>query len=106
MDALGTDFTIATPAFPDNGRTVLKGHLFVGDVLLSESGMKNHPLTPMRDANLVKVLQAQCRRKVGLIDYRCVALAPQAVRERMTALRAQGVGMAIVDAVSNDDLML
>lgn len=58
MDALGCDFTIATPAFPDNGRTVFKGHLFVGDVLLSDSGMKDHPLTPMRDANLVRVLQA------------------------------------------------
>lgn len=105
MEALGTDFTIATPAFPDNGRTVFKGHLFVGDVLLSESGMKDHPLTPMRDANLVNVLQAQCRRKVGLIDYRCVASGPQAVRERIAKLRAEGVGIAVVDAVSNDDLM-
>src|SRR4051812_21992933 len=65
MDALvnvpGSDFTIATPAFPDNQRTVFKGHLFVGDVLLNESGMQNHPLNPMTDANLVRVLQAQCR---------------------------------------------
>lgn len=65
MDALGCDFTIATPAFPDNGRTVFRATLFVGDVLLSDSGMKDHPLTPMRDANLVRVLQAQCRRRVG-----------------------------------------
>jgi 3-dehydrotetronate 4-kinase len=105
MDALGTDFTIATPAFPDNGRTVFKGHLFVGDVLLSESSMKHHPLTPMQDANLVNVLQAQCQRKVGLIDYRVVAAGSAAVRTRIAELRAQGVGIAIVDAVSNDDLM-
>ncbi len=105
MDALGTDFTVATPAFPDNGRTVFKGHLFVGEVLLSESSMKNHPLTPMQDANLVRVLQAQCRRKVGLIDYRAVAAGAEAVRARMAQLRAQGVGIAVVDAVSNDDLM-
>ncbi len=105
MDALGTDFTVATPAFPDNGRTVFKGHLFVGEVLLSESSMKNHPLTPMQDANLVRVLQAQCRRKVGLIDYRTVAAGAEAVRARMAQLRAQGVGIAVVDAVSNDDLM-
>ncbi len=105
MDALGTDFTIATPAFPDNGRTVFKGHLFVGDVLLSDSGMKNHPLTPMTDANLVRVLQAQCRRKVGLIDHRVVAAGADAVRARIAALRAEGVGLAIVDAVSNDDLL-
>ena len=73
MDALQTDFTIATPAFPDNGRTVFKGHLFVGDVLLNESGMQDHPLTPMRDANLVRVLQAQTQRKVGLIPHTIVA---------------------------------
>ena len=105
MDALGTDFTIATPAFPDNGRTVFKGHLFVGDVLLSESGMQNHPLTPMTDANLVRVLQAQCQRKVGLIDYKTVALGDVAVRERIAALRTEGIALAVVDAVSNDDLM-
>lgn len=105
MDAMGLDFTIATPAFPDNGRTVFKGHLFVGDVLLSESSMKTHPLTPMQDANLVKVLQAQCRRKVGLIDYRAVAAGAEAVRARIAELRAQDVGIAIVDAISNEDLM-
>ena len=109
MDALsdwpGADFTIATPAFPDNQRTVFKGHLFVGDVLLNESGMQNHPLTPMRDANLVRVLQAQCQRKVGLIDYQVVALGEAAIRARITELRAQGVGIAVVDAVSNADLM-
>ena len=105
MDTMDVDFTIATPAFPDNGRTVFKGHLFVGDVLLSESSMKNHPLTPMRDANLVCVMQAQCQRKVGLIDYRTVAAGSDAVRSRITELRAQGVGIAIVDAISNEDLL-
>ena len=91
MDALGADFTIATPAFPDNQRTVFKGYLFVGDVLLSESGMRDHPLTPMTDANLVRVLQAQCRRKVGLIDYRTVAAGEAAIRaaHRRPALRGR-----------------
>ncbi|HZQ62074.1 MAG TPA: 3-oxo-tetronate kinase, partial [Casimicrobiaceae bacterium] len=105
MDALGADFTIATPAFPDNQRTVFKGYLFVGDVLLNESGMQHHPLTPMRDANLVRVLQAQCRRKVGLVDYRVVAQGADALRARIEALRKEGIGIAIVDAVSNDDLV-
>ncbi len=105
MDALGTDFTIATPAFPDNNRTVFKGHLFAGDALLNESGMQNHPLTPMTDANLVRVLQAQVQRVVGLIDYRTVARSSDAVRERIAQLRATGVGVAVVDATSNDDLM-
>src|SRR3990167_7565904 len=109
MDALvnikGADFTIATPAFPDNQRTVFKGHLFVGDVLLNESGMQNHPLTPMTDANLVRVLQGQCRRQVGLIDYKVVAQGEAAIRTRIDQLREQGVGLAIVDAISNDDLL-
>ncbi|MDO4236722.1 3-oxo-tetronate kinase [Pseudomonas sp.] len=105
MDALGCDFSIATPAFPDNQRTVFKGYLFVGDVLLSESGMKDHPLTPMTDANLVRVLQAQTRRRVGLIDHTVVARGADAVRARMAELRAQGFGLAVVDAVSNDDLL-
>lgn len=105
MDALGTDFTVATPAFPDNGRTVFKGHLFVGDVLLGESGMRHHPLTPMTDSNLVSVLGAQTGRPVGLIDHKAVAAGPEAIAERITALRKDGIGAAIVDAVSNDDLV-
>ena len=105
MDALGTDFTIATPAFPDNNRTVFKGYLFAGDTLLNESGMQNHPLTPMTDANLVRVLQAQTRRAVGLVDYTVVAKGAQGVEQRMQELKAAGIGIAIVDAISNDDLM-
>jgi len=105
MQAMGTDFTIATPAFPDNKRTVFKGYLFVGDVLLNESGMQNHPLTPMTDPNLVRVLQAQTTKKVGLIDHTVVAKGADAVRARIAELRAEGVAMAVVDAVSNDDLV-
>ena len=105
MDALGTDFTIATPAFPDNKRTVFKGYLFAGDTLLNESGMQNHPLTPMADANLVRVLQAQTRHTVGLVDYSVVARGAAAVLERIAQLKAAGVGIAVVDAISNDDLM-
>jgi 3-dehydrotetronate 4-kinase len=105
MEALDADFTIATPAFPDNQRTVFKGHLFVGDLLLSDSGMRNHPLTPMTDANLVRVLQAQCQRKVGLIDHKAVAAGPAAVTQRIAQLRDEGVSIAIVDAVSNEDLL-
>ncbi|RUR66923.1 four-carbon acid sugar kinase family protein [Variovorax guangxiensis] len=105
MDAVGCDFTIATPAFPDNKRTVFKGYLFAGDVLLNESGMQNHPLTPMTDPNLVRVLQAQCKRKVGLVDYAVVARGAVAIGERIAQLKAEGVSIAIVDAVSNDDLL-
>ena len=108
MDALhgaGQGFTIACPAFPVNQRTVFKGHLFVGDVLLSDSGMRNHPLTPMTDANLVRVMQAQTRRKVALVAHDTVAAGPQAILDRFAAMKAEGVGVAVVDAVSNGDLM-
>jgi uncharacterized protein YgbK (DUF1537 family) len=104
MDALGADFTIACPAFPENGRTIFRGHLFVGDELLSDSGMKNHPLTPMTDANLVRVLQAQSVRKVGLIRYDTIARGADAVRERTATLRREGASVAIADATTNDDL--
>ena len=109
LDALhgpGQGFTIACPAFPVNQRTVFKGHLFVGDLLLSDSGMRNHPLTPMTDANLVRVMQSQTRRKVGLVAQDVVAAGPLAIQQRFAALQADGVGVAVVDAVSNDDLML
>ena len=99
------DSTIATPAFPDNGRTVFKGYLFVGDVLLNESGMQHHPLTPMVDANLVRVMQAQCKSKVGLLGHKTIAQGPTAISQEITNLKQQGVRIAIVDAVSNDDLM-
>ena len=109
LDALaptdgGAPFTIACPAFPENGRTIYRGHLFVGDVLLNESGMEHHPLTPMTDANLVRVLQRQTRSKVGLVRQDAVALGAQAVRASIDALRADGVRMAIADAVSDADL--
>jgi uncharacterized protein YgbK (DUF1537 family) len=104
MDALGADFTIACPAFPENKRTIFKGYLFAGDVPLNESGMRDHPLTPMTDANLVRVLQEQCQRKVGLIDYTVVAKGAEAIRARMADLMGNGIAIAIVDAISDDDL--
>ena len=103
-DDKASAFTIACPAFPENGRTIFRGHLFVGDALLSESGMENHPLTPMRDANLVRVLQRQTQSQVGLVRYDAVAKGAAAVRESFDALRKQGARMAIADAVSDADL--
>ncbi|QWD85698.1 four-carbon acid sugar kinase family protein [Polynucleobacter asymbioticus] len=104
MAALGADFTIATPAFPDNGRSVFKGYLFVGDQLLSESGMRDHPLTPMTDANLVRVMQAQCQHQVGLIEYQHILAGADAISSSMDRLKASNKKIAIVDAVTNDDL--
>ena len=105
LDALESDFTIACPAFPTNGRTVFKGHLFVGDVLLSESGMRNHPLTPMTDANLVRVLGRQTRTPVGLVAYEAVERGAAQIRAVFDRLRAAGTRHAVVDAVTNKNLM-
>ena len=102
---LGADFTIACPAFPTNGRTVYKGHLFVGDVLLEHSGMRNHPLTPMRDSNLVAVLGAQTPRPVGLVGHEIVRQGADAIRRALDALRTAGKRHAIVDAIADEDLM-
>ncbi|MBY4766932.1 3-oxo-tetronate kinase [Burkholderia ambifaria] len=104
LDAAGGDFAIACPAFPENGRTIFRGHLFVGDVPLNESGMEHHPLTPMKDANLVRVLQRQTAAKVGLIRYDTIAQGAAAVRARVDALRADGTRFAIADALSDHDL--
>jgi uncharacterized protein YgbK (DUF1537 family) len=104
MLALDTRFTIACPAFPANGRTIYKGYLFVGSELLSESGMRHHPLTPMTDPNLVRVLQQQVRGKVGLVEYEVVERGGAEISGRFAALREQGCNVAIVDALSNRDL--
>ncbi|SAL52452.1 HPr kinase [Caballeronia turbans] len=104
LDALKADFTIACPAFPENGRTIFRGNLFVGDVLLNESGMENHPLTPMTDPNLVRVLQRQTQSKVGLIRYDTIAKGADAIRARIDELKKDGVRLAIADAISDADL--
>ncbi|MCE4052555.1 3-oxo-tetronate kinase [Pseudomonas sp. Au-Pse12] len=104
LKALGSDFTLACPAFPENGRTIFRGHLFVQDQLLNESGMQHHPLTPMTDANLVRVLQAQTVLPVGLLRYDSVAQGVDAVRAKIAELRQKGVAMAIADALSDADL--
>ncbi len=105
MDRLGCDFAAVCPAFPENQRTVFNGHLFVGESLLSDSSMRNHPLTPMHDANLVRVLQRQCRRSVGLVAHGAVSGGVETMQARMRALQSEGIGLAVVDATSNTDLM-
>jgi uncharacterized protein YgbK (DUF1537 family) len=104
MEALGTDFTLFCPAFPETGRTIYLGYLFVGDVLLSESGMRDHPLTPMRDPSLVRVLQRQTRGKVGLVPQYDVTRGAPAIRDAFASLRQAGFRHAIVDAIYDRDL--
>ena len=104
LDELGSDFTIACPAFPENGRTIYMGHLFVGQVLLSESSMRNHPLTPMHDSNLVNVLARQTPHKTGLVVHQVVKQGALAIVSAFTDLQSRGIRHAIVDAIEDVDL--
>lgn len=105
MDALGAEFSIACPAFPENKRTIYQGHLFVGEQLLSDSSMRNHPLTPMTDANLVRVLQAQTRHKVCMVPLSVVRRGVKEIRAAFQRLAAGGVRYAIVDAIEDSHLL-
>ena len=104
LAALGAGFTIACPAFPENGRTIFQGHLFVGRQLLSDSGMRHHPLTPMTDSDLVRVLGRQTTAKVDLVPYATVRRGPAAIAAAFAALAAGGARHAIVDAVEDQQL--
>ncbi|MFN0318179.1 MAG: 3-oxo-tetronate kinase [Burkholderiales bacterium] len=106
LDALGESFTVFNPAFPTNKRTVYKGYLFVGDELLSESGMRHHPLTPMTDPSLVRVLQRQTPHKVGLVANGAIARGAASVRDAFAQLREGGIRHAILDSLSDEDLMV
>ncbi|WP_342210311.1 3-oxo-tetronate kinase [Rhizobium sullae] len=104
QDLTGGGLTIACPSFPATGRTVYKGHLFVGDRLLSESPLKDHPLTPMEDPDLVRVLQRQTRRPVGLVDWPVIARGETAIRAAFARHEAAGKRILVVDTLSDTDL--
>ncbi len=105
METLGDDFTIACPAFPDAGRTVFQGHLFVNEALLSESSMRHHPLNPMIDSNLVRFLGLQTKQTVGLVPFSSVDQGSEAITVAMADLKSAGRRIAIVDALNDRHLM-
>ncbi len=105
LEALRESFTVACPAFPTNRRTVYQGHLYVGEELLSDSGMRHHPLNPMTDSSLVRVLQRQTAGRVGLIAYETVDRGHKAVTAEIHALWARGYRYAIVDALTDAHLV-
>src|SRR5512137_341160 len=106
LDALGSDLALVCPAFPANGRTVYQGHLFVGIQLLSDSPMRDHPLTPMRDSSLVRVLRRQTRHKVGLLPHAFVRFGVEAVQAALKRLRSAAVRYAIANATDDEDLQV
>jgi uncharacterized protein YgbK (DUF1537 family) len=105
LKALEEEFTIVCPSFPANGRTLYQGHLFVWDQLLSDSPMRHHPLTPMTDANLKRVLSRQTHDEVGLVRHSTVAEGVDSIRQRFEELKQKGIRQAIVDAIDTQDLM-
>lgn len=104
MRAIDTQQTLYCPAFPENGRSIFMGHLFVGEQPLDESPMKDHPLTPMRDSSLIRLLEPQVTKPVGLASRLIVAKGVQALKARLKELEKGGYSHVIVDAVANDDL--
>lgn len=104
VKALDTDLTVVCPAFPAMGRTIYRGHLFVGDQLLSESPMRNHPLTPMTDSSLVRLMAAQSSNEIGLVDHAVVARGVDAIRRAFDEARWRGEKIVVVDAISDRDL--
>jgi uncharacterized protein YgbK (DUF1537 family) len=106
MQRLDAKLAIICPAFPANGRSIYQGYLFVGAVPLHESSMKDHPLTPMRDSNLMRLMGAQTQAPVGHVDYATVLAGAEAVKARFDRLAGEGVRYVVTDALTNDDLMV
>jgi len=105
MDALGTDLAVVCPAFPETGRTIYQGHLFVGEKLLADTHMRHHPLTPMTESNLVLAMAAQTPKRVGLVPFAMVDAGATAIADRFAALRQEGVSYAVTDAVADRHLL-
>lgn len=104
LEALNDDFTVITPALPINGRTIFNGYLFVGNLLLNESGMRHHPITPMKDANLMRLMDTQAKGKTGLVSYAEVIQGADHVKSCFTQLKQAGFRYAVVDATDNSQL--
>ena len=106
MKRLNVNFTIFSPALPINDRTVYKGYLFAGDVLLSESGMRHHPLTPMTDSSVKRLVEKQSEGICGIVTLDIVRKGADAVKMRLLELKQSGCSYAVIDAVENSDLLV
>ena len=104
IERAGVEIAVVCPAFPEAGRTIYQGQLFVWGDLLSESSMKDHPLTPMRDASLVRLMEAQSRGMAGMVPLQVVRTGSEAVRAAITDLARSGYSYAITDAIAPEDL--
>jgi uncharacterized protein YgbK (DUF1537 family) len=105
LAALGADFTVMAPALPVNGRTVYSGYLFVNGVPLNESGMRNHPLNPMHDANLMRLTEVQSKGRAANVPAMIVDRGVEAIKAAFEDLRAEGVTYAVPDTLKYDHLL-
>ena len=106
LSALGEQFTVICPALPVNGRTTYQGVLFVNGVPLNESGMRNHPVTPMTDSNLARLMDGQAQGSTGLVPVEVVEQGPDAVSAALAALQAAGNSYAVLDALNDQHLTI
>ena len=104
LAALGESFTIVCPALPVNGRTVFNGHLFVLGEPLNESGMRNHPVTPMTDSSLVRLMNSQSQGEAGLVNYQTIEQGAEAITNQFAELQSAGKRYAVVDAFNSAHL--
>lgn len=102
---LNETFTIVCPALPVNGRTVFNGYLFVLGELLNESGMRHHPVTPMTDSSLVRLMNNQSQGECGLVNYQVIEQGVDAVVARFAQLQEEGKRYAVVDAINSTHLI-
>lgn len=105
LDYLGESHTVIAPALPINGRSVYQGYLFVNDLILSDSHMKNHPITPMTDSSLVQLMEAQSQGKAGKVTYDVVAQGADAIASKIKALNKEGYRYLVLDAITEADLV-
>nr|WP_304621609.1 3-oxo-tetronate kinase [Roseomonas sp. KE0001] len=106
LDALGEDFTVICPVLPVNGRTIYHGYLFVNGIPLAESGMRHHPVTPMTDSNLMRLMDAQARGRTGNVPHTVLDQGPGATRAALETLRRDGFRYAVLDALNDAHLVV
>lgn len=105
MAFLGASMTLICPAVPDNGRTILQGHLFVKGQLLNQSGMEQHPVTPMKESSLKKLMEAQSTGHCEVITLDTIKNHADDIPAALARLAEQKIKYVICDVLDNHDLL-
>lgn len=105
LDALDEKLTIISPALPVNGRTIYQGYLFVMAQLLSDSGMRHHPINPMTDSSLIRLMESQSKGKCGLIPFNIIESGANAVSAKLDELKNAGYRYVVLDTLTEKHLL-